>query len=223
MSTFVTGRTLNEDGDPIDGTGFEVASDGPVAELLAERTGPVTSHPTRPVWGAPLDGPEGTMRQVSIVGAGYSGPPEHYHIRSDEAFDVRRGTVTFTLDGTDRTVDAGERTTVETGVRHTFRNEGDETALVVTSIHDPGRLRQVLPTLGGLAHDDSRDPTDPLQRAVLAKRLERNPVFTEGEGTVSELATDALAPVARLVGYRGAYAEYMQPAFWRRHVEQPDL
>lgn len=138
MSTFVTGRTLNGDGNPIDGTGFEVAPDGPVAELLAERTGPVTSHPTRPVWGAPLDGPEGTMRQVSIVGAGYDGPPEQYHTRSDEMFDVRRGTVTFTLDGTDRAVAAGERTTVETGVRHTFRNEGDETALVVTSIHDPG-------------------------------------------------------------------------------------
>jgi mannose-6-phosphate isomerase-like protein (cupin superfamily) len=223
MSTFVTGRTLDEDGNPIDGTGFEVASDGPVAELLAERTGPVTSHPTRPVWGAPLDGPDDTMRQVSIVGAGYDGPPEHYHTRSEEAFDVRRGSVTFTLGGTDRTVAAGERTTVETGVPHTFRNEGDETALVVTSIHDPGRLRQVLPTLGGLAHDDSRDPDDRLQQAVLAKRLERNTVFTEGEGTVPELATDALAPIARLAGYRGAYAEYMQPAFWKRHVEQPDL
>lgn len=111
-----------------------MAPDGPVAALLAERTGPVTSHPTRPVWGAPLDGPEGTMRQVSIVGAGYGGPPEQYHTRSDAVFDVRRGAVTFTLDGTDRTVAAG--------VRHTFRNEGDETALVVTSIHDPGRLRR---------------------------------------------------------------------------------
>jgi hypothetical protein len=163
------------------------------------------------------------MRQVSIVGAGYDGPPEHYHTRSEETFDVRRGSVTFTLDGTDRTVAAGERTTVETGVRHTFRNDGDETALVVTSIHDPGRLRQVLPTLGGLAHDDSRDPDDRLQQAVLAKRLERNTVFTEGEGTVPELTTDALAPIARLAGYRGAYAEYMQPAFWKRHVEQPGL
>jgi mannose-6-phosphate isomerase-like protein (cupin superfamily) len=222
MSTFVVGRTVDESGDPIEGTGFEVDSDGLVADLLAERTGPITSHPTRPVWGVPLSGPDGTMRQLSLLGAGYDGPPEHYHTRSEETFDVRQGEVTFTLDGDDRAVAAGERTTVEPGVRHTFRNDGDETALVVTTIHDPGRLRQVLPTLGGLAHDDARDPDDPLQRAVLAKRLERNTVFTEGEGRVAELATDALAPVARLAGYRGAYAEYMQPAFWRRHVEQPD-
>jgi len=125
--------------------------------------------------------------------------------------------------GTDRTVAAGEPTTAETGVRHTFRNEGDETALVVTSIHDPGRLRQVLPTLGGLAHDDSRDPNDRLQQAILAKRPERNTVFTEGEGTVPKLATDALAPLAHLAGYRGAYVEYRQPAFWKRHVERPGL
>jgi hypothetical protein len=57
---------------------------------------------------------------------------------------------------------------------------------------------------------------------VFAKRLERSTVFTDGERTLSELATDALAPVARLAGYRGAYAEYMQPAFRKRHVERPD-
>jgi mannose-6-phosphate isomerase-like protein (cupin superfamily) len=223
MSTITTGRTLTETGRAVEGTGFEVEPGSRLADLLAERTGPLTSHPTRPVWGAPLDGPDGTMRQLSIVGPGYDGPPEHYHIRSEETFDVRRGTVTFTRDGADRTVAAGERTTVETGVRHTFRNEGDETALMIAAIHDPGRLRQVLPTLGGLAHDDSRDPDDPLQRAVIAKRLERNTVFTGSERGVSALATDALAPIARLAGYRGAYTEYTRDAFWTRHVEQPEL
>ena len=39
---------------------------------------------------------------------------------------------------------------------------------------------------------------------------------------VSVLATGTLAPVARLAGYRAAYAEYMRPSFWRRHVEQPE-
>jgi mannose-6-phosphate isomerase-like protein (cupin superfamily) len=222
MSTFVTGRTLDATGTQVDGTGFTVERGGPLADLLADRTGPITSHPTRPVWGVPLDGPDGTVRQLSIFGSGYDGPPEHYHTQSEEAFDVRQGTVTFTLDGTDRVVAAGERATVDPGVRHTFRNEGDRTALVITTIHDPGRLQQVLPTLGGLAHDDDRDPGDPLQRAVIAERLRRNTVFTDGEGPLAELATGTLAPVARLAGYRAAYAEYMRPSFWRRHVEQPE-
>jgi mannose-6-phosphate isomerase-like protein (cupin superfamily) len=223
MSSLTTGRTLTPAGDPIDGTGFEVERGSFLASVLAERTGPITSHPTRPVWGVPLDDSDGAMRQLSIFGPGYGGPPEHYHTRSEETFDVREGTVTFTLDGDRRTVSAGERLTVEPGVRHAFRNAGDERALVYTTIRDPGRLRQVLPTLGGLAHDDDRDPDDPLQRALLAKRLERNTVFSDAEGPLASVATDALAPVARLAGYRGAYATYDRPAFWRRHVEQPPM
>jgi mannose-6-phosphate isomerase-like protein (cupin superfamily) len=215
------GRTL-ADGRPVDGTGFELDPDGRLAELLAERTGPLTSHPTRPVWGAPLPGPDGVDRTLTVVGSGYGGPPEHYHLRSREVFDIRSGTVMLTLDGADRPVDAGTTTTVDPEVRHTFRNDGPDRAVLVTEIHDPGRLRQVLPTLGGLAHDPERDPEDPLQQAVIAKRLRRNTVFTRGEGA-GEVLTDALAPVARLAGYRGAYAAYTQPAFWERHVEQPEL
>jgi len=36
-------------------------------------------------------------------------------------------------------------------------------------------------------------------------------------------AASALAPVARLAGYQGAYAAYTQPAFWREDVEQPPV
>jgi len=223
MSSFTTGRTLDATGQPVDGTGFEVEHGSLLAELLAERTGPVTSHPTRPVWSAPLDAPEDAIRSLTVVGAGYDGPPTHYHRQSEEAFDVRRGAVTLTLDGTDRTVRAGECATVETGVVHTFRNDGNERAVLVTTIHAPGRLEQVLPTLGGLAHDSGTDPTDPLQQVMIARRLAGNTVFTRQEGAVTGALTDALAPVARLAGYRGAYAKYTRPAFWRRHVEQPDL
>ncbi len=222
MTAITTGRTL-DGGRPVEGTGFEVEPGSLLAELLAERTGPLSSHPTRPVWSAPLSGPEEVDRSVSVIGAGYTGPPEHYHLRSEERFDVRRGTVTFDLDGEDVRVAAGEALTVDTGVVHSFRNDGDEPAIVLTEIHDPGRLRQVLPTLGGLAHDEEANPDDPLQRALIADSLDGNTVFVDGEGPVMERVTEALAPAARLAGYQGAYAKYTQPAFWRRHVEQPEF
>jgi mannose-6-phosphate isomerase-like protein (cupin superfamily) len=222
MSPITTGRTLDGQGEPIEGTGFEVEPGSDLAERIAARTGPITSHPTRPVWGIPLEAPDNAIRTLSVFGPGYTGPPEHYHLQSEEGFDVREGAVTFTLDGTDRVVGAGERTTVDTGVRHTFRNAGDERAIVLTEIHSPGRLRQVLPTLGGLAHDDTMDTDDTLQQAMIARRLEGNTVFTEQERPVASAVTDALAPVARLAGYEGAYGKYSQESFWRRHVEQPD-
>jgi len=219
-----TGRTLNSDGQPVPGTGFQVDPDGDLAELLAERTEPLNSHPTRPVWGAPLESPDGeTLRSLSVLGPGYGGPPEHYHEQSVERFDVRAGEPTFHVDGTDRRARPGETVTVETGQRHTFSLEDDELSYMVTDIRAPGRLRHVLPTLGGLAHDDDRDAEDPLQQVMVARRLAGNTVFTESDPRVSRPLTRALAPVARLRGYRGAYAEYRQPAFWEAHVEQPDL
>lgn len=223
MPPLTTGRTLS-DGDPVPGTGFEVDPDGWLADTIAGRTGPVTSHPTRPVWGIPLpradDDPE-TIRTLSVVGPGYAGPPEHYHARSVESFEVREGEVTFTLAGTDRTVSAGESITVETGTRHTFHNDGAERALMVAEIGSPGRLNEVLPTLGGLAHDPDRDPSHPLQRAAVATALSGNTVFTDQERPGVGALVEALAPVARSAGYRGAYGKYLQDAFWRRHVEQP--
>jgi len=220
--TVTTGRTLDESGEPVPGTGFEFDPDGWLAERIGERGGPITSHPTRPVWGVPLSTDDDTIRTLSIVGAGYDGPPEHYHEQSFERFDVREGEITLTLDGRDRQVVSGEEGTVETGVTHTFRNDADERAVVVTEIDSPGRLDAVLPTLGGLAHDPDRDPDDRLQQALIAERLAGNTTFTEAAALPSPL-TGVAARVAELAGYQGAYAKYTQPVFWERHVEQPDL
>lgn len=223
MSTHTTGRTLDGNGNPVPGTGFEFDPDGWLAERIAERTGPITSHPTQPVWGVPLEADAGTIRTLSILGPGYGGPAEHYHERSEEVFDIREGKVTMTLDGSDRPVSAGETTTVDTGAVHTFRNESGERAVLITEIHTPGRLGAVLPTLGGLAHDPDRDPEDPLQRALIAERLAGNTTFVDGDSSAARALTGVLAPVARAAGYQGAYGKYLQPAFWRRHVEQPGL
>jgi mannose-6-phosphate isomerase-like protein (cupin superfamily) len=222
MSTYVTGRTLDEQGEPIPDTGFDVEEGSWLEDRLRDRTGPITSHPSRAVWGIPLSGGDGAIRTLSVFGSGYDGPPAHYHEQSVELFEVEAGSLVLTLDGEERTVSAGETATVETEVVHSFRNETDERALVVTEIRSPGRLRQVLPTLGGLAHDQSRDPDDPLQQALIADALAGNTVFVGGGG-FADSAAGALAPFARLAGYQGAYATYMQPAFWRDHVEQPTL
>ena len=220
MSTYVTGRTLDRTGDPIPETGFAVETGSWLDGRLRDRTGPITSHPTRSVWGIPLSDGDGPIRTLSVFGAGYDGPPAHHHDRSVEVFEVESGSLTVTLDGAERTVRAGESVTVDTGVVHSFRNGAGERALVTTEIRSPGRLRQVLPTLGGLAHDRSRSPDDPLQQALVADALDGNTTFVRGEGIAGAVA-GALAPIARLAGYRAAYATYTRPAFWRAHVEQP--
>ena len=160
MSTYVIGRTLDERGDPVSGTGFDVEAGGWLERRLGKRTGPITSHPTRPVWSVPLSDGDGPIRSVSVFDLGYGGPPAHYHVRSVERFEVEAGSLTVTLNGDERAVSAGESVTVETDVVHTFRNEADERAVVRTEIRSPGRLRQVLPTLGGLALSESTRSVD---------------------------------------------------------------
>lgn len=219
-----TGRTLDRTGRPRRGTGFDVDSDDELADLLARRTGALTSHPTRSVWSAPLpapaDEPE-TVRSLGIHEPGFDGPPEHYHEDSEERFDVRAGEAIFHVDGREKHVAAGESITVAPGERHTFSIVGDALCHMVVDIRSPGKLSAVLPTLGGLAHDEAVDAADPLQRVAIARRLDGNTVFTETSPAVTRPLSALLAPIARLRGYRGAYAKYTQDAFWQRHVEQP--
>jgi len=200
MTAYVTGRTLDEDDDPIPGTGFEVTEDSWLEDQIRGRVGPITSHPTRAVWGIPLTNGDGPIRTLSVFGPNYDGPPAHYHEESVELFAVEDGSLVMTLDDEERTVSAGESATVQTGVVHSFRNETDRRALVTTEIRSPGRLRQVLPTLGGLAHDRSRDPDNPLQQASIVDALDGNTTFVQGEGLAGSV-TSALAPIANLAGY----------------------
>lgn len=222
----VTGRTLDGKRGPIPGTGFEFDEDGWLADLLSERAGPVRSHPTRGTWSAPLQTARGEgdqLRVLSIFAPGYEGPPEHYHQVSEERFDVRQGTFTFGIAGARRAVSAGETLTVETGTRHTFDYDGDELGVSVTVVEPPGRIGHVLPTFAGIAHDERRSEDDPLQRAIIAKRLADDTVFTERASPLADVAVDVLAALASLRGYQAAYARYRQPVFWEQHVEQPEL
>ena len=222
----VTGRTLDGDGDPVPGTGFELDEDGWLSDLLCERAGPVRSHPTRGIWSAPLQTARGDgdqMRILSLFEPGYAGPPEHYHEVSQERFEIRRGSFSFSVDGTGRTVSAGETIVVKKGDRHTFSYDDDALGVSVTTVEPPGRIGHVLPTFAGIAHDERRSSDNLLQQAIIAKRLAGDTVFTERSSLLSDVATNVLAPLARLRNYQAAYAKYQQPAFWEQHVEQPEL
>jgi len=220
-----TGRTLDDEGHPIDGTGFELSPESHLAERLTERTGPLSSHPTQGVWTASLPSPDDseTIRALSIYTPGFEGPPEHYHERSQERFAVEAGEATFQVDDREERVTAGETLVVDPYERHSFAVGGSELCYMIVDIDSPGRLRQVLPTLSGLAHDAERNPDNPLQQVAIARRLSGNTVFTNINPDLSQPLSAVLGPIATLRGYQGAYGRYLQDAFWERHVEQPEL
>jgi len=136
-------------------------------------------------------------------------------------FAVEAGEASFRIDDRTERVTAGETIVVDPFERHTFTVGGDELCYMIVDIDSPGRLRQVLPTLSGLAHDGKAD--SPLQQALIARRLSGNTVFTEINPDLSRRLNAVLAPIAQLRGYQGAYSKYMREAFWERHVEQPEI
>lgn len=46
-------------------------------------------------------------------------------------------------------------------------------------------------------------------------------VFTSPPPSITRPLAKALAPISRLLGYRAVDPKYLEEAFWRTHVEQP--
>ena len=103
MSTLITGRKIDGNGKPVDGTGFEYDSEGRLAELLAQRVSSLFSQPITGEWVFALKTAQETQREfergVGIFPIGNKGPAEHIHPTYDEHFEVVQGDFIFTIGG----------------------------------------------------------------------------------------------------------------------------
>ncbi len=66
----------------------------------------------------------------------------------------------------------------------------------------------------GLANDgktNTKGMPNPLQLAILGKEFQDVVIFTSPPPAVQKVMFTVLAPVARLLGYRGSYEEYRLP------------
>jgi mannose-6-phosphate isomerase-like protein (cupin superfamily) len=228
MGATHVGRTLDENGDPLPETGFEVEPDGDLAETLRERTGPLVSNPVSGEWVAELESPEDTGGEYHsalylIDGAG---PPEHYHVGYEETFEVISGELTVVVDGTPHRVPAGESCTVPAETVHKPRYDGDDFAAAIGTVKPPGKTLTIIKTLFGLAHEgqlsDSGQPKL-LQGMVWTDALADDSVFTSPPPAVTHPLATVLAPIGRRFGYQTTYPKYEDPEFWERRVEQPSL
>lgn len=140
---------------------------------------------------------------------------EHVHPRMTECFTVVRGELRMRLDGAERAVEPGTRVVIPPGTPHDWWNAGTETAYVILEV-DPGqRFEAMIRNLFGLARDGRTDDTGKpslLQAALLAREFDDVIRFTSPPPVVQRPLFAALAPIARLVGLRGSYSEYLATA-----------
>lgn len=137
---------------------------------------------------------------------------EHVHPTIIERFTVQRGQVGFRIDGRESSAELGQPLTVPAGVPHDWWNAGDEEALVLVEIHDPaGRFGQMTIDLYGLAQDgktNAKGMPNLFQTALFSLEYEDVLYFTKPPHWVQKILFTLIAPLARLLGYRGAYPEY---------------
>jgi len=228
MATFITGRKLNAQGTPLDGTGFEVERDSRLDELLRQRVSPLFSQPITGEWvcGLVLSATTGGEyeRGLGIFSPGNVGPPEHIHPAYDEHFDILRGEFVFRVGGKEQRASTGEQLTVPPGTPHTFRCVGERHGAVVVETRPAARTGEVIATLFGLAHEGALTPKGQpklWQAMVIGAEYADDTVFTSPPPSITIPLAKALAPLARRMGYRATYPRFADPAFWSARVEQP--
>src|SRR5215210_330466 len=105
---------------------------------------------------------------------------------------------------------------------HDWWNAGGEEARVIVAV-SPARFEEAILNTFGLARDgktNARGMPDLLQVALLAREFEDVLYYTSPPRPVQKLLCAVLAPLARLLGYRGSYPEYTnQPPSERVEVE----
>jgi len=138
---------------------------------------------------------------------------EHVHQAIEEWFTVVRGRVGFRIDGRESIAEPGQRLHVPAGTAHDWWNAGEEEAQVIAEIRPGARFEEMAINLFSLAQDgktNQKGMPNLLQAAIFAREFSDVLYFTKPPLLVQRLLFGGLAAIARLLGYRGSYPEYLE-------------
>ena len=169
--------------------------------------------------GAEESGGELTIADL-YVSPGGAMAGEHVHPDIEETFTVVGGRVGFRLGGREDVAGPGRRLVVQPGVVHYWWNAGDDEAHVVVELRRDTKslegFEKMISALYGLARDgktDAKGRPNLLQIAIFAQEFDDVIRFVEPPRFVQKVLFGALAPVARLLGYRAIHPEYGPSGF----------
>lgn len=154
------------------------------------------------------------VTDFAVEAGGFVPGGEHVHDNLTERLEVRKGEITFTIDGAERTVRAGEEVTVAPGTWHEWWNRGkDEVQLRVTV--DPAlRFADAILVVWGLCadgHTNAKGRPSPLFGALVATRYRPEIRFRQPPDPVQRVLFPPLAALARLLGRERTIDLYLDP------------
>jgi mannose-6-phosphate isomerase-like protein (cupin superfamily) len=175
----------------------------------------------------PWDNPVGraAAELTALVGARVAG--EHYHPALVEQFTVLEGELTVLLDGQTSILHQGETAVVQPGEWHDWWNAADHDARVRVEVTPGERFLHMIETFFGLArlgYTDGKGMPSLLQLAMVGREFSDVIVFRTPPPLVQRAIFSALAPIARLRGYRGTYPQLsriaLAPRMPRKSLEK---
>ena len=137
----------------------------------------------------------------------------HVHPGIEEGFTVVRERLGYRLEGREGVAEPGQHLHVPHGTTHDWWNAGEEEARIIVEISPAARFEEMFKNLLGLAQDgktDAKGRPRLLQAALFAKEFDDVIRLTKPRRSVRRLLFGALATVARLLGHRGSYPEYLR-------------
>lgn len=162
---------------------------------------------------APSDANGRRMICEATVRPGGAVAGAHIHPHIDEAFTVLRGRVGLRLGKRTLIAPLGERVACPAGTVHDWWNAGTEDAVLRVEITPADRFIEMAVNLFGLARDgktNARGMPNFLQLVVFAQEFADVVTFVEGPPPpVMKAVVAVVAPLARLLGYRGSSPEYL--------------
>jgi quercetin dioxygenase-like cupin family protein len=134
---------------------------------------------------------------------------EHIHPLQEERFEVIAGTLRGRVAGKELASGAGEIVVVTKGTPHVWWNAGDDKLHVLVEVRPALRFETFFETFFGLAQDGKVDRKtglpNLLQLAVTMRTFRHELVLAQPPQLVQAALFGVLAPVGRLLGYRGEY------------------
>jgi quercetin dioxygenase-like cupin family protein len=135
----------------------------------------------------------------------------HVHPHQEERFVISGAELVFRVGGLERIYKPGETAVVPAGKTHTWWNPSKAGAVALVRLTPALDSETMLETFFGLASDgkvNARGLPNPLQAAVLLRDFRRELELPGPVGWVVGKASIAIAPLARLLGYRSRYDKY---------------
>ena len=136
--------------------------------------------------------------------------PKHYHVLQDETFEVISGQMTIFLDGSMRTLSAGEKITLPKNIPHNHFNNDDVPLTYIHTVTPALDFDYLIENLVGLAADgkSKNGKYGLVQELVSIKYLDSKSFLADIPLGVQKVLINTIAPIGRIIGYRAIYKKY---------------